>query len=107
MSEESKKEDRPEKSSVFQEFVEDERMAHLEVVWAKETFAYEVLIRDLELVRRGVDDGGRLRPPETDHERVLLITHVRALANDLAKAWGFRHLVRPNDDTDREDQLIN
>ena len=94
-------------SPLVDEFLGDEKMASLKVIWGKETFAYDVLIRDLELVRRGVDDGGRLRAPETDHERVLLITHVRALANDLAKAWGFRHLIRPGDDPDREGQLTN
>ena len=85
---------------VEEEFL-DEQVAYLEALWGKETFAFNVAIRDLELMRRGRDDGA-LRPPETYHEALHLIFHVRALANDLARHFGMPDQVRAEDDIPRE-----
>jgi hypothetical protein len=76
---------------------EDEQMAYLEALWGKESFAFNVAIRDLEAVRRGSDDKA-LRPPETYHEALHMVLHVRSLANDLARHFGLDDLVRPVDD---------
>lgn len=76
---------------------DDEAMCYVEALWGKESFAFNAAIRDLELLRQGKDDGG-LRPPETVHEALHVILHVRALANDLARHFGLEELVRPDDD---------
>ena len=76
---------------------EDEQVAYVEALWGKETFAYNVAVRDLEAMRRGQDDGS-LRPPETYHEAVHMVLHVRALANDVARHFGLTDRVRSEDD---------
>lgn len=76
---------------------EDEQIAYVEALWGKKTYAFNAAIRDLEAMRRGRDDG-TLRKPETYHEGMLLVHHVRALANDLARNFGMDHLVREDDD---------
>jgi len=76
---------------------EDEQVAYVEALWGKKTYAFNAAIRDLEAMRRGKDDG-TLRKPETYHEGMLLVHHVRALANDLARNFGMDHLVREDDD---------
>lgn len=76
---------------------EDEQVAYVEALWGKESFAYNAAIRDLEAMRRGEDDKA-LRPPETYHEVYLLVLHVRALANDVARHYGLHDLVRAEDD---------
>ena len=80
-----------------EEEFKDEQVAYLEVLWGVTTFAFNAAIRDLELMRRGRDDGA-LRPPETYHETLHLILHVRALANDLARMADMEELVRKEDD---------
>lgn len=81
-----------------QEFA-DESMAYVEALWGRETFAFNVAIRDLEAIRRGTEDPSKpLRPPETYHEGLHMVLHVRALANDLARHFGLDELVRPLDD---------
>lgn len=79
-----------------QEF-EDEKVAYVEALWGRETFAFNAAIRDLEAMRRGHEDL-TLRSPQTYHEAVHLILHVRALANDLARHFAMEDLVRPEDD---------
>jgi hypothetical protein len=74
-----------------------EAIAYVEAVWGKETYGFNAAIRDLEAMRRGRDDG-TLRRPETYYEGMLLVHHVRALANDLARNFGMDHLVREEDD---------
>jgi hypothetical protein len=76
---------------------EHDLVAYLEVTWGKETFAFNAACRDLELMRRGKDDG-TLRSPETEWEAAQMIFNVRSLANDLARFWNQDHLVRPGDD---------
>lgn len=76
---------------------EGEQIAYVEALWGKETYAFNAAIRDLEAMRRGKDDG-TLRRPETYHEGMLLVHHVRALANDLARNFAMDHLVREDDD---------
>lgn len=76
---------------------EDEKVAYVEALWGKETFAFNAAIRDLEAMRRGHEDL-TLRPPQTYHEAAHLILHVRALANDMARHFGIDDLVRPEDE---------
>jgi len=80
---------------------EDDIVAYLEVLWGKKSFAFNAAIRDLERMRRGQDDG-TLRAPQTFHEAVHLILHVRAIANDLARHFELEHLIRESDDIDKE-----
>lgn len=79
-----------------QEF-SDEAVAYVEAIWGKTTYAFNAAIRDLEAMRRGIDDKS-LRRPVTYHEGMHLVLHVRALANDLARNFGMDHLVRDEDD---------
>jgi len=76
---------------------EDEQVAYVEALWGRESFAYNVAVRDLEAMRRGRDDGA-LRPPETYHEAMHMVLHVRALANDIARHFGLTDRVRSEDD---------
>ena len=76
---------------------EDESMAYVEALWGKQTFAFNVAVRDLEALRRGEDDGS-LRPPETTHEAMMMVLHVRALANEVARHFGLTDMVREHDD---------
>jgi hypothetical protein len=81
-----------------QEF-EDEQVAYVEALWGKETYAFNVAIRDLEGMRRGTEDLTKpLRTPQTYHEALHMVLHVRALGNDLARHFGLDDLVRPVDD---------
>jgi hypothetical protein len=75
----------------------DEQVAYLEALWGKETWAFNVAIRDLEKLRRGVEDPA-LREPQTYFEVQKLVQHIRGLANDLARNYGFDELVRGEDD---------
>jgi hypothetical protein len=79
---------------------QDEQVAYMEVIWGRETFAYNLAIRDLELMRRGGEDK-TLRPPQTYHELQHLVLHIRALANDLAREYGMEELIREDDDLER------
>jgi hypothetical protein len=86
----------------IEEEFQDEQVAYLEALWGKGTFAFNVAVRDLELMRRDRDDGS-LRPPETYHEALHMILHVRALANDLARHFGMPDQVRAEDDIPQEE----
>lgn len=80
------------------EFV-GEAMAYVEALWGKETHSFNAAVRDLEAMRRGTEDPTKpLRPPETYHEAIHIVLHVRALANDLARHFGVENLVRESDD---------
>ena len=48
-------------------------------------------------MRRG-GDGVELAPPRTDYEREMLVRHVRAVANDMARVFNLAHLIRQEDD---------
>lgn len=80
---------------------EDEHVAYVEALWGKSTYAFNAAVRDLEAMRRGQDDG-TLRPPVTYYEGMLLVKHVRALANDLARNFGMDHFVREDDDLEEK-----
>lgn len=78
---------------------EGEAMAYVEALWGRETHSFNAAVRDLEAMRRGTEDPSKpLRPPETYHEAIHIILHVRALANDLARHFGIDDVVRPEDD---------
>lgn len=78
---------------------EDEQVLYVEALWGRETFAYNVAIRDIERMRRGMEAPGKpLRPPETHYEVELVIQHLRWLANEFARVAGSTDLVRPEDD---------
>lgn len=76
---------------------EDEMVAYLECLWGRETFAFNLAVRDLEKLRRGATDP-ELRPPETDWEALHMALHIRALANDVLRHFGLSDYVRPEDD---------
>lgn len=75
-----------------------EAVAYVEAIWGRETFAVDFAVRNLELMRRGLDKTKELRPPQTDYEAELIVRHVRDLANDIARSTGQAHLIRPEDD---------
>lgn len=79
-----------------QEF-SDEQVAYVEALWGRETWAFNVAIRDLEVMRRGSEDKS-LRPPETYHEVEQVVRHIRALANEVSRFYGIEDLVRREDD---------
>jgi hypothetical protein len=72
---------------------------YIEALWGKETVAFDVAIRDLERMRRGTEEDSQpLRPPETYHEAVHAVLHVRGLANDIARFFDLADFVRDEDD---------
>jgi len=75
----------------------DEQVAYVEALWGKETWAFNIAIRDLEAMRRGSGEK-ELRPPQTYHEVQQVILQVRALANEIARFYGFEELARKGDD---------
>lgn len=75
----------------------EEQVAYLEALWGKKTWAFNVAVRDLEKLRRGEDDPV-LREPQTYFEVQKLVQHIRGLANDLARHYGYSELVRESDD---------
>ena len=75
----------------------EEQVAYLEALWGKKTWAFNVAIRDLEKLRHGEEDPV-LREPQTYFEVQKLVQHIRGLANDLARHYGFEELVRGEDD---------
>lgn len=83
---------------VEEEFL-DEQVAYVEALWGRNTFAFNVAVRDLERMRRGgnIEDKS-LRIPETYYEAQHMILHVRALANDLARHFSMPDQVREGDD---------
>lgn len=78
---------------------EDEMVAYVEALWGEKSFAFNVAIRDLEEMRRGTEEESKpLRPPETTHEAIMMVLHIRALANDVARHFGLDHMVIERDD---------
>lgn len=76
---------------------ETDPVAYVEAVWGPTSYAFDAAVRDLEAMRRGLPGEG-LRPPQTHYEAVMLVRHVRALANNLARHFGATELVREGDD---------
>lgn len=74
----------------------DDMVAYVEGLWGRKTFAFNVAVRNLEQMRRGVDDRA-LREPATYHEALHIVRHVRQLANDIARHFGVLE-IRPEDD---------
>lgn len=74
----------------------DDMVAYVEGLWGRKTYAFNVAVRNLEQMRRGVDDRS-LREPQTYHEALHLVRHVRQLANDIARHFGVLE-VRSEDD---------
>ena len=66
-------------------------------VWGEEVYGWNAVIRDTEDMRRG-GDGRALAPPRTDYEREMLVRHVRAVANDMARVFNLPHLLKREDD---------
>jgi hypothetical protein len=78
---------------------EGEQMLYIEALFGKETFAYDVAIRDIEAMKQGREDPSKpLRPPATDYECELTIKHIRWLANEFARLSKNEDWVRPEDD---------
>ena len=72
--------------------LDTEPLAYVEAVWGPEVYGWNALVVDLEARRRG-GVSLPLRPPATQYEAELLVTHVRGLANDLARQFGLDHLI--------------
>jgi hypothetical protein len=72
-------------------------VAYFEVVWGAEVYGWNAVIRDTEDMRRG-GDGIELAPPRTDHEKEMMVRHIRAVANDMARVFSRPDLVREGDD---------
>jgi hypothetical protein len=72
-------------------------VAYFEAVWGEEVYGWNAVVRDTEDMRRG-GDGVELAPPRTDYEREMLVRHVRAVANDMARVFNLAHLIRQEDD---------
>jgi len=72
-------------------------LAYFEVVWGEDVYGWNAVVRDTEDMRRG-GDGVSLEPPRTDYEKEMLVRHVRAVANDMARVFNLAHLVRLGDD---------
>lgn len=82
----------------LREFDHDPSVAYFEVLWGEQTFAVNAAIRDLEAMRRGVEDEEKpLREPETVFEAEVLLKRLRWVTNYLAREWGLEHLVRSDD----------
>lgn len=71
-------------------------VAYFEAIWGESQYGWSAMIVDIEDLRKG-KRGGALRPPETSFEIELLIRHIRAVANDLARDHRMNHLVKPED----------
>ena len=72
-------------------------VAYIEGIWGTDAYGWNAVIVDIEEMRRGGEDLP-LRPPETSYEVELLIRHMRALANDIARQSNMNHLIREQDD---------
>ena len=77
--------------------LDTEPVAYFEAVWGEEVYGWNAVIRDTEDMRRG-GDGHSLQPPRTDYEKEMLVRHVRAVANDMAKVFNLPHLIKREDD---------
>jgi len=72
-------------------------LAYVEAIWGHSVYGYNAYTVDMEAHRRG-DTDLQLRAPETDYEKELLIQHIRALANDIARKFNRTELIRSEDD---------
>jgi hypothetical protein len=72
-------------------------VAYIEGIWGTDAYGWNAVIVDIEAMRRG-GEHLPLRPPETSYEVGLIIRHMRALANDIARQSGMGHLVREEDE---------
>jgi hypothetical protein len=77
--------------------LDTEPVAYVEAIWGKDAYGWNAVIVDIEAMRRGAEDLP-LRPPETSYEIELLIRHLRALTNDIARQHRMNHLIREGDD---------
>ena len=77
--------------------LDTEPVAYFEAVWGEEVYGWNAVIRDTEDMRRG-GDGVSLEAPRTDYEREMLVRHVRAVANDMARVFNLPHLLKREDD---------
>jgi len=90
-----------ENSNVF--YIEDYKVqypvAHFEAIWGESEFGWNAKIIEIESLRRGSPlKDLAMRPPETSYEVELIIRHLRAAANDMARSHRLNHLVKPEDD---------
>jgi len=82
----------------LREFESDPSVLYIELLWGERTFAVNAAIRDLEAMRRGIEERGvPLRDPETTFETQVIIDRMRWIANYLARQWGLEERVRPED----------
>lgn len=73
-------------------------MLYLEILWGENTFAINVAIRDLEAMRRGMEEASLpLRDPETVFEAEVVIRKTRWVLNYLSQRWGLDHMIRVED----------
>jgi hypothetical protein len=77
--------------------LDTEPLAFVEAIWGPDVYGWNATTVDMEARRRGGEDM-TLRPPETVYEAQLVVQHVRALANDIARHFGLGDLVREGDD---------
>ena len=82
----------------LRDFETDEKLAYVEFLWGKETFAVHAAIRDLMAMQGGTESEDKpLRDPETVFEAQLLVDKMRWMANYLSRQWGLEERVRPED----------
>jgi hypothetical protein len=73
-------------------------LAYIEAVWGHSVYGYNAYTVDMEAYRREGSANLPLREAETDYEKELLIQHIRALANDLARQFNRADLLRDEDE---------
>jgi len=81
--------------------LDTEPIAYVEAVWGSDVYGFNALVKDLEDLRQG-GDGVELGAPRTHYEAELLVSHTRALANDIARKFGLHHLIRESDDMEKK-----
>jgi len=82
----------------LRDFESDEKLAYIEVLWGRETFAVHAAIRDIMAMQSGQESEDKpLREPETVFEAQVLVDRMRWVANFLAEEWGLDERVRPED----------
>ena len=77
--------------------LDTEPLAYVEAVWGSTVYGYNAYTVDMEAHRRG-ERPTHLRVPETDYEKELIVRHVKALANDLARQFNRPDLIDPHSD---------
>lgn len=82
----------------LRDFDSDEKLAYIEILWGKDTFAVHAAIRDLMAMQSGQESEEKaLRDPETVFEAQVLVDRIRWVANYLSRQWGLEERVRPED----------